>query len=161
MNNTFESLAKTEKAMNDMRQKMKDDLIAEVRLTEYLKYYIGSLCIITDKQDGKIFQPEVLTYSILTQLDRYSITLILRDLSSMTEQESKELLDVKGGTNVYNLGGIFWSFDSDRFHWAIKRSFDLFRLIEQGIAIKSKVVINNYIGEMDLTEWVNIGCNFK
>jgi len=125
MNNTFESMVKTEKAMNEMRQKMKDDLIAEVKLTEYLKYYIGSLCIITDKEDGKMFKPEMLTYSILTQLDRYSVKLILRDLSSMTELEAKELVDVKGGTDVYNWLGIFWAFDSDRFHWAIKRSFDL------------------------------------
>lgn len=107
MNNTFESMAKTENAMNEMRQKMKDDLIAEVRLTEYLKYYIGSLCIITDKEDGKMFKPETLTYSILTQLDRYSVKLILRDLSSITELEAKELIDVKGGTDVYTLNDIF------------------------------------------------------
>ncbi len=138
MNNTFESMAKTENAMNEMRQKMKDDLIAEVRLTEYLKYYIGSLCIITDKEDGKMFKPETLTYSILTQLDRYSVKLILRDLSSITELEAKELIDVKGGTDVYTLNDIFFFFDSDRFHWAVKRSFDLFRLIELGIAQKAE-----------------------
>lgn len=69
------------------------------------------------------------------------IKLILRRLSDMSEEEKKELEATKAlqrPSPVHHVAMLVWTADS--FAWALSKSFDLFGLIDSGLAIDTKTV---------------------
>lgn len=65
---------------------------------------------------------------------------ILRKLSDITKEEEKELEAIKGTRVIYRSEpNIEIRYDTpETFHWMLKKQFDLFELLENGLAIYSK-----------------------
>lgn len=129
-----------------------------MKLQDYIQYYVGCQCLNTWFPEG---HPEynrgwvlrsyrsigVNPYGLETEFGEYitstdSIKLILRKLSDMTNEEEKELETIKGTRIIYRSEpNIEIRYDTpDTFHWMLKKQFDLFELIENGLAIDSKTL---------------------
>lgn len=131
-------------------------------IADYLPYYIGQYCMIGDYK-GKIQSvgSEETDFTCVvsgTNQDEESgffgedeendvkaewIKPILRPLSSMTDDKKKEMMKQR---HKYD-SGFEWSNQitdmAYRMDWCIKQGFDLFGLIEAGLAVdKTKEVTN-------------------
>lgn len=114
------------------------------KIEDCLHLYLG--CEIMDECNAKVGKlvgidpfntcPVVVQHATIWHLDYHEVKLILRPLSDMTEEEAKEhdlLTDL-----CYSAANKFW--DRARTEAAVtsyllKQGFDLFGLIEEGIAI--------------------------
>lgn len=65
-----------------------------------------------------------------------------RNLLDMTKEEEDELKAIKGTSIIYRSEPpIEITYDTpETFHWMLKKQFDLFELIENGLAIDSKTL---------------------
>jgi hypothetical protein len=116
-------------------------------IKDYLPYYIGQLAEISNLSQRMIAygfedgQVKINGYLIdtLEKEDAFTIKPILRKLSSMTEEEIKELESTKAfqrPSPVHALGMMVWTADS--YVWAMQKGFDLFGLIDSELAIEKK-----------------------
>ena len=132
------------------------------KIEDYLPYYIGQDIQIPPKEEGAKFDVMQLTYEKF-KYDLSNVKLYLRPLSSMAEEEAKEVIkrqfrswvkpiyeghsslciDVKFQSEGFNKF-TYTQIDYDRIspdsvHYLLKQGFDLFGLIEAGMAVdKSK-----------------------
>ena len=129
-------------------------------IADYLPYYIGQE-LFYFSEDGEnngkmLFDRYRSGYKdfdaeIMTRKGTFSVTefiasrwkLALRPLSDMTEEEKAEMMNQK---HKYDTGNKFSHQITDaayRIEWAIKKGFDVFGLIEAGLAVdKTKEVRN-------------------
>lgn len=135
-----------------------------MNIQEYLKYYLGTevKCYIGHKPEP-IFVPMAMAYQYR---DSYGYTKpLLRPLSDMSEEEAREFAIAYGLSNdikplrvgvegsllqfEYSEKGdakfIHWyvqKLSAEMFHYLLSRGFDLFGLIEKGLALDAKTVKN-------------------
>lgn len=109
------------------------------KLKNYLHLYLGCevQCVKGEQsllREYNISQGQVFRlgsnriFAVLMLIDYFK--LILRPLSSMTEEESLEL---EKYPMAYDTMQRWWS--SEQFVWLLSKGFDLFGLIEAGLAI--------------------------
>jgi len=115
-------------------------------IRDYLPFYLGCQYRISYIETPDRFTVwSELTAARLAKLEDHSIAKIeiqLRPLSSMTEEEQKQLEATKAfqrATPVHRIGIRVWTAES--YRWAFKNHFDVFELIPEGIAI-DKTIIN-------------------
>lgn len=116
-----------------------------INIKDYLHLYFGCECeqaiIIPGQELNFVGDPSLNVRHLYNVLNGLSVVkLRLRPLSDMTEEEATELESIGGGTAVFEKGTIVYSFDSHRTLWALKKGFDLFCLIESGLAIDKTTI---------------------
>lgn len=116
-------------------------------LKDYLHLYIGSKVWTTHLalNNG---EPQALTVSINNLFDilykYHDSKLILRPLSSMTEDDVKEE-NLEISDLFYEIipshrkRGYFY-FTANQVHWLLSRGFDLFGLIDSGLAVNAETL---------------------
>ena len=119
-------------------------------IKDYAKFYINSCecqVIAVDTtvknvfaKEGEIIKFDEMCHYVVTSEDVMNVKLILRHLSDMTEEEAKEI----GWWDEFENRIIYakdfnqkWMFSSDQMIGLLSRGFDLFGLIEAGLAIDS------------------------
>lgn len=112
----------------------------EKKLSDYLHYYLGCKVMYPGMAN-----PKTLTGRWLQSLLEKTVSVkpILRRLEDMTKQEEEELEIIKGARVVYRSHlPIEIKFDTpDTFHWMLKRHFDLFGLVDAGLAIDAATLL--------------------
>lgn len=139
-----------------------------MKLQDYIQYYIGCEVIVDGKERAKLiggsFVPNScnqIYYDLQTEEMKLDdgidfampynddvddadprIKPILRKLSDITNEEDNELEAIKGARVIYRSEpNVEIRYDTpDTFHWMLKKQFDLFELIENGLAIDSKTL---------------------
>ncbi|MBE2229989.1 MAG: hypothetical protein IAE96_05025 [Chitinophagaceae bacterium] len=110
------------------------------KIEDYLPYYIGQDIQIPAIEEGAKFDIMKLTYEKF-KYDLSKVKLYLRPLSDMADDEIVEMMQQK---HKYDTGNEFSHQITDaayRIEWAIKKGFDVFNLIESGLAVdKTKEV---------------------
>ena len=120
-------------------------------IKDYLHLYLGCECMIGDlnwKPETNLhglapgFDPDY-GKPIRTKIDAHILdvfphqtTLILRPLSDMTDEEQEEIEATKAfqrATAVHRVGVLVWTAES--FRLLFSKGFDVFGLIEAGLAI--------------------------
>jgi hypothetical protein len=125
----------------------------KTELKDAIHFYKGCKFTFVD-DDGKYRPTQTLTYYNLNYYREYfdDIKLILRPLSSMTEEEAKEWQDkfrffISGSPKYINdrlyviqqhVNLPETRFSSEQFAWLLSKGFDLFNLIENGYAIEKQ-----------------------
>lgn len=127
--------------------------MAKQKLSDYAHLYVGCRCTIVDakgKPTGSYldFNPDRLK-RLLHEQQKYK--LFLRSLDDMTQQEAEEIYRALDVSYQFRVGNPIYLFQSethgshlDRVQWAIAikmmlaKSFDLFNLIENKLAIEYK-----------------------
>lgn len=122
-----------------------DTIGSTKKLSDYLHLYLGCeaietlhdhKCIIHEvRKDGKCYVLGDALFSDL--LDVNYIKPILRPLSDMTEEERREMMREKHQYDTGNPRSHELTNHARRILWAISKHFDLFGLIESGLAIDS------------------------
>jgi len=113
-----------------------------MKIEDYLHLYLGSEIRIlnTLTSEWSTWRKMTLRDCELVTIHGLKFQLSLRRLDDMTEAEAKELESLTGGTPMQNIGTVYFQFSTERFLWVLKQSFDLFGLIESGLAIdKTKI----------------------
>lgn len=130
-----------------------------MNIKDYLKYYIGQKCALDDG-DGVRTSFTLTAYNYNYYREWHDILKpYLRPLSSMTEEEAKELSkfvcpeqdwgEMVSGLNRFGDLVVRWGvgsldyfnasaekcWTSDQFHYLLSRGFDLFSLIENNLAL--------------------------
>lgn len=107
------------------------------KIKDYLHLYLGCEAIITDVRNdapdehwAAIGNRITIDTSFLHYISEgwISVKPILRKLSDMTEQENKELKKIKHSD-------VFIIKNAEITQWLLSKHFDLFNLIESGLAI--------------------------
>lgn len=104
------------------------------KIDDYLKYYIG--CRVFDESVYNDLTPDLLAW-VIKQNRADELKPILRPLSDMTLEDGKYfgIEDEKElGEWKYDFG-YFGVLPPDDFHYLLSRGFDLFGLIDAGLAI--------------------------
>lgn len=117
-------------------------------IKDYLHFYLGCEAVTVKSK------PEIITGHIIDLVNGnfYHAKPILRPLSDMTEDELQEcgnlVYDFSDDKSGLGLNDHRWEdfqtlLCAEQFHWLIKRHFDLFDLITDGLAIdKTKLPTN-------------------
>lgn len=120
-------------------------------LKDYLHLYLGCECILDNKETGKLIgfdsrlhdsDVEMVCFTIWIDKENdwsvYNddknferIKPILRPLSDMTEEEKQNI----EGTDWSLLPDSGWEYTAETFLFLLSKGFDLFGLIEAGLAI--------------------------
>jgi hypothetical protein len=140
-----------------------------MNLQDYAQYYIGARCLNTWFPAGHglhnaewILQgfhaTSVKPYKLENKVDMVftdSIKLVLRRLEDMTEGEAIDFLKhaITGGEYIaHNEYAVIWQSNGSRsdiyylfcppsgFHYLLQQGFDLFGLIEAGLAVDAKTL---------------------
>lgn len=109
-------------------------------IKDYLHLYVNSArCLIQNEFDKDGWEQDLTHEVLLKQMDdeEYkSVTPILRKLSSMTEEEEKEMIATQDDVKLDGYPKILLKADSgETFRYLLSKHFDLFNLIESGLAI--------------------------
>jgi hypothetical protein len=133
-----------------------------MKLKDYLHYYLHgqiyevgvSTCTLLGIGDC-YYTIQTKQGTKLTLSDRADIKLVLRRLEDMTEEEAREFLKhaVPGAEYIsQNEWGVIWKSQDSRseifylfgppagFHYLLTHHFDLFNLIDAGLAVDEKTV---------------------
>lgn len=119
-------------------------------LKDYLHLYLG--CKV--ETEGAKIKTLDLTLLDLAINEKIGLTPILRPLSDMSEDEALECWKATDRLHTETLDG--WQvvdyyrkntdfFEAVEFHYLLSKHFDLFKLIESGLAIDKKTLIKNEI----------------
>jgi len=113
-------------------------------LKDYIHLYIGSKVSTIHPAlfNGKAHELTISINNLYEIIYKYQDSkLILRRLSDMTDEEATEYFSVCSlGPGDYIGGGPQWIPISARStHWLLSKSFDLFGLIDAGLAIDRKL----------------------
>jgi hypothetical protein len=111
----------------------------EKKLSDYLHYYLYgkiweagvSTCTLIGIGDS-YYTIKTKQGTLLTLSNRANIKLVLRRLEDITDEEKKE-----------QAIGSCWDFScyrTDQFHSLLKQGFDLFGLIDAGLAVDAKKI---------------------
>lgn len=131
-----------------------------MNIKDYLKYYYGGPALEAVIVPGQelSFSDCTINSRTLFNIDKglFIVKPILRRLEDMTEDEAIELLGITVPYATYHSkdhSGLYWSGagvssahlsfsygDPRSFHYLLSRGFDLFGLINAGLAIDSKTV---------------------
>lgn len=108
-------------------------------IKDYLHLYMGCQVMYDDDQ-GKLTY--YLMYNILATNEWHLVKPILRPLSDMTEEEMK-IVTVSGLMSdlKYIINRNKWT--PERFLYLLSKGFDLFGLIEEGLAIDATTLKEN------------------
>jgi hypothetical protein len=110
----------------------------EKKLQDYLHYYMG--CTFwTNNSEGEV-NPETIRFIYPMIEKRNNVQLHLRRLEDMTEEEKKEC---DKQVHKYDTGNGRSHFITDwayRVDWLLKQHFDLFGLVDAGLAIDAKTI---------------------
>ena len=110
------------------------------KIKDYLPIYIGRDIEYYCSTNGKTSYKK-LRYTNIYDITRginqgyYNVKLILRPLSDMTEYERKEMSKQKHKFDTGNSISHAITDVAYKIEWAIKQGFDVFGLIEAGLAI--------------------------
>lgn len=111
-------------------------------IKEYLHLYLGCEFIFSATKDFSTH--ELCTESLNTiyeDSDFYEIKLVLRPISDMTESEKADFYKTQQfitATPVHVVGNYHWT--PETFLWLVNHGFDIFNLIDMGLAIdKTKI----------------------
>ena len=107
-----------------------------MNIKDYLHLYLGCEFIgrYVDWDEDNF--PITITYQTLLNVERYTtIKPILRPLSSMTGEEKKELEKIEKNEYVADAGIEQDIWTSKEFLYLLSKHFDLFGLIDAGLAI--------------------------
>lgn len=112
----------------------------EKKIEDYLHLYLGCECQTPEgvmKLNAVYHDSNPVFYDSVNDFAFSEIKLILRPLSSMTEVEQNEIGLYGGGGNKFCdwKGTPVNGFSPDTFRLLLSKSFDLFGLIESGLAI--------------------------
>jgi len=108
-------------------------------IKDYLHLYLGCEVLCDKATSGSIILNGHLIDSALTV--GATITPLLRPLSSMTEEEMQECGNMEYNfsndpeLNTWDYKAFETLLSPEQFAWLLKRRFDLFNLIESGLAI--------------------------
>ncbi len=138
------------------------------KLSDYIFLYYGHKCVyVWEGERGKILQGTV-TPNIIHLRTIIACKLILRNLADMTGVEKKELLSIMHGMSSVNLlpdikaGHLINLFINERdpeiIRWLISKGFDIFKLIEAGLAIDEKS-LSNYFESITTEEFIKSANN--
>lgn len=108
-------------------------------IKDYLHLYVG--CEIAFSEDNYKYKGFHLTNSFISQQKQYEFKPILRLLTNMTNEERIEFVTlINIGILHINIPNQNNNFHTEQFLYLLKKGFDLFGLIEAGLAIdKSKI----------------------
>lgn len=91
------------------------------------------LTSVTDEESGFYGEAEFVTF---TEKNLSQIKLLLRPLSSMTEEEEREMIATQDDVKLEGYPEILLKADSgETFLYMLRKGFDLFGLIEKGEAV--------------------------
>lgn len=115
----------------------------EKKIEDYIHYYPGrKLLVIKSRYPYK--KGDIISFSQLPPASLLDfIKLILRPLASMTEEEMKEcgnmIYDFSNdpGLNKWHWKDFEIGLSPEQFHYLLSKGFDIFGLIESGLAIDS------------------------
>lgn len=109
------------------------------KIEDYLHLYIGA-DVSNNSGDNIKMEPHLLLYGNIEKFKSGQLKLILRPLSDMTEEEDSEvaymLRDGKSITKFYSVFGEYEFVNGPLVAYLLKQGFDLFGLINSGLALE-------------------------
>lgn len=110
------------------------------KIEDYLKFYIGCEVQHNDGKIGVLTKVSIGTEIETTEYfcDADEVKLILRQLSSMTKEEVKELESTKAlqrPSPVHPIAMLVWT--AETYRLAMSKHFDIFGLIDAKLALDS------------------------
>lgn len=124
-----------------------------MELKDYLHYYLGAT-FWTNNSEGEV-NPETLRFIYPMIEKNKDVRLVLHRLEDMTREEARDFLKhaVPGAEYItHNEHAVIWKSQGSRaeifflfgppagFHYLLRKHFDLFGLIDAGLAIDAKTV---------------------
>lgn len=110
-----------------------------MKLQDYLRYYL--LCkMIRSSHWEPQNEPYILTFENIKEAVEFGDRPILRRLEDMPEKEGVEMFGVDRYWDIVCMQGSWDLFSSKEFHYLLTQHFDLFGLIDAGLAIDAKTV---------------------
>lgn len=114
----------------------------EKKIEDYINFYLGCECEYMEEIDD-IPRIKPLTGYMIGR-GFYWVKPILRRLADLTEDEAKEGNLAAFEFRVIKKEVMSYAFTPNRFVWLLSKHFDLFGLIEAGLALeKSKIISPN------------------
>jgi hypothetical protein len=113
-----------------------------MKLQDYIHYYIGCPCIFYTADDDPAGYHTTIDYDTiknwLANQEETDLKPLLRRLEDMTEEERTEIF----GKDVhwYNPFDANDACDIQQWHKLLQKGFDLFGLIDAGLAIDAKTI---------------------
>lgn len=108
-----------------------------MELKDYLHYYLGCQMIYSSHHQPQN-EPYILTFENIREAVEFDDRPLLRRLEDMTEEEKREhhSLMFEGTDGVHQV--VVMMETPDSFHYLLRQHFDLFGLIDAGLAIDAK-----------------------
>jgi hypothetical protein len=112
--------------------------MSDKKLQDYLHFYMGCK-FITDNSEGEV-NPETIRF-IYPMIEKgYNVQLVLRKLEDWTAEELKTYNTLKG-KKTDGVHAVYIAYDTPQtFNYLLKQGFDLFNLIDAGLAIDAKTM---------------------
>ena len=111
--------------------------MSEKKLQDYLHYYIGCQMMYSSHHEPQN-EPYVLTFKNIEEAIEFGDRPILRRLEDITDEEDQEYhkLLLTKELDDYSIRHDC----PESFHYLLKRGFDLFDLIDSGVAADAKLI---------------------